>query len=89
MWVSCASFIHFGDIGDLLCLRELILTDQTHGAFKIIGNIIPFGTGSNAAFRVPLLFVIFPAAKIAYIFHMCSLQSYRLFSLGKAIIANT
>lgn len=71
--ISCASF-SFQEIVGALCLRELILTNQTHGAFKIIGNILPGSVGGDTAFGIAPFLIIFPAAKVTYIFHKCCLR---------------
>ena len=52
-----------------LAFGKIILTDAAQRADKILGNILPLGTGSNALFGVALLLVVFPATQIANIFH--------------------
>lgn len=54
----------------LLSLRELILPYRAQRAFKILRHVLPLCPGSDSAFRISGLLVIFPAADITYILHI-------------------
>ena len=52
-----------------LCFRELVLAHEAEGTFKVIVNFRPGGAGGDALLGTAQLFVVFPAADVAYIFH--------------------
>ena len=74
---------HFGRVAIILqralfavlLLAELVLAHHAQGALEVGGDVLPFGTRSDAALGVALGFVVFPAANVADIFH-------KLFLLG-------
>ena len=49
--------------------RKLVLIDHAQGALEIFGDVLPAGSGGNAALGVAQFFILFPAANIADIFH--------------------
>jgi len=53
----------------MLFFGKLIFSDSTEGAEKIFRDILPFCTGSNAAFGIALLFIVDPTAYITDILH--------------------
>ena len=63
----------------LLFFGEVILIYTAKGAEEVFGDIFPLGAGGNAAFGVALLFVVFPTADTAYIFHNDYLLSLLFF----------
>ena len=48
---------------------ELVLAHCAQGALEISRDILPLGTGGNAALGIALGFVVFPTANVANIFH--------------------
>ena len=55
---------------------DLVFAYHAKGALEIFGNILPLGAGSNATLGITGCFIIFPAAKIANIFHNNYLLGY-------------
>lgn len=51
-------------------LLELILAYAAKRAGEILGNVLPLGSGSDAAILIALSLVIDPAADCAYVFHI-------------------
>ena len=49
-------------------LAEVLLAYRTERAFKIVGKILEFSSGSDAVLGITERLVIFPAANVAYVF---------------------
>ena len=54
-----------------LCLgRKLILVNPAQGAQEILGQILKFGAGGDAAGGVAACLIVNPFANVTYVFHV-------------------
>jgi hypothetical protein len=59
--------VRFYDFG--LFGGELVLADAAKGTFKIGRDVLPLGTGSDAALDIAFGLIIDPTADVANVFH--------------------